>query len=72
MSDGQFWFVMTCIFILLDTIAYRTRAREQREHRDWLATYDAESRRRHDDFMTALAQERRDRGMPSRKPRLPS
>lgn len=58
MSDGQFWFVMTCLVLVLDALTYRTRSREQRENREWWAAYDRDSKKRHDDFMTALAEER--------------
>lgn len=58
MTDGQFWFVMISLLILLDALSYVERGRDQKAHRIWLAEYDAESARRHKEFMDALAVER--------------
>jgi len=53
MSDGQFWFVMTCLIILLDLLAWKQRRTLDEEMRHYWLERDADSQRRHEEFMAA-------------------
>lgn len=53
MSDGQFWFVLTCLVILLDLLTWKQRRAIDNEARAFWAEHDAESQRRHEEWMAS-------------------
>jgi hypothetical protein len=51
--DGFLWFVGALLICGAHAIHLRGWRRERREHLAWWRRYDADSRRRHDEFMRA-------------------
>ena len=54
MSDVQFWFVITCIVVLLDLLTWRSRRKLDLESREYWKARDAESKRRHEEHMARI------------------
>ena len=59
--DWQYFATLTGLFLALDLLVWFAK---RRDYREWTAAsdkYDAESERRHIEFMEAIAEDRRER-----------
>ena len=52
--DGPLWFVGALLICAAHVLYLRSWRREQRQRLAWWKKYDADSQKRHDDFMRAI------------------